>query len=138
MGMTGKDEILANFVNMNKEHQILSNEWNENKKMLNTQILEMKQNEMRITELMLEQKNENKKLQQTHLKKIDAMNEKYKSLTTQYAISKQEKIALIKEVKKLRKIIIEKDDKKNEILSKMSENEILHNQQIEDLNQEIC
>merc|ERR1712228_499562 len=167
--MTGKDEILANFVNMNKEHQILSNEWNENKKMLNMQILEMKQNEMRITELMLEQKNENnqlqqnavkhslnvikasenmhklnlellesKKLQQTHLKKIDAMNEKYKSLTTQYAISKQEKIALIKEVKKLRKIIIEKDDKKNEILSKMSENEILHNQQIEDLNQEIC
>merc|ERR1712228_655742 len=121
MGMTGKDEILANFVNMNKEHQILSNEWNKNKKMLNTQILEMKQNEMRITELMLEQ-----------------MNEKYKSLTNQYAISKQEKIALIKEVKKLRKIIIEKDDKKNEILSKMSENEILHNQQIEDLNQEIC
>merc|ERR1719242_1305580 len=118
----------------------------------------MKQNETKMTELMLELKNENsqlqrnavkhslnaikssenvdalnlellecRKLQQTHLKKIDAMNEKYKSLTNQQALTKQEKVALIKEVKRLRKINDEKDEKKSQILSQMSENERIHN-----------
>ena len=78
-----------------------------------------------------------KKLNQTHLGRIDALNEKYTSLANQHVLIKQEKCALIKEVKKLRQIMIEKDEKKSEILSKMSENEMIYSQQIKKLNQEI-
>jgi len=138
------------------------------KQLLNVQILERKQNEIKMGELMLAQKNENdqlqrnavkhslkaikvsenmqslrlellecRKLQKTHLDKIDSLNEKYKSLTNQHAQIKQEKAALIKEVKKLRKEMIEKEEKKTEILCKMSENESIHRGQIQEYNDEI-
>ena len=158
--MDEKDELLTNYVELDKEHQKTAIEWNKKIKTLNDELKEYKTNEIKSTETLLELKNENNKLQQNAVKnslnnikcseKMDRLNmeimelkekqkkndkqynefnDKYQLLMNQYKHIKQEKIVLVKEVKKCRQQIIEKDAKKTEILTKMSDDEMLHNKQ---------
>ena len=61
---------------------------------------------------------------------------KGQTLATQHRQVSQQKVALIKEVKKLRRDIIDKDVKKSELLEKMSQDELAHEQAMESVQKE--
>eukprot|EP01083_Nonionella_stella_P034463 94301_1 len=155
--MSQQKDLLAKYVELDKEHQELATTWGEEKKRLKSELLESKESEMKTAEKILEVQNENNKLQQhavkhslssiKHAEKIDKLNlqilelkslhqsdkkqlselhAKYELLSTQNTQIKQEKGALIKEVKRLRQSIAEKDAKKSELLTEMSQNERQH------------